>query len=62
MSKTMTAQRKTASKMSDMMIECELRLCWTEVECAVRHGIQPTKALSDYTAALVAEQTARKAR
>ncbi len=49
------------TKMSDTVIECELRAAWAEVECDMRHGVQPSKRVSDYIAALTAEQTRRAA-
>ena len=48
-------------KMSDTVLFCELRAAWTQVECDVRHGQQPSKADSDYIAALTAEQKRRAA-
>ena len=52
---------KKIGKMSLVVIECELRAAWAEVECAVRHGLEPSKALGAYIAALEAEKVARHA-
>lgn len=49
----------TVTKMSDTVIACELRAAWSEVECSVRHGQQPSARISNYIAALTAEQTKR---
>ncbi len=38
--------------MSKMVLECELRAAWAEVECDMRHGSQPSKRVSDYIALL----------
>ena len=48
-------------RMSDTVIFCELRAAWGEVECDVRHGVEPRRSLSDYVAALTAEQKRRAA-
>ena len=50
---------KTVRKMSDTMIACELRQAWNDVACNLRGGVQPSKRLGDYVAALTAEQTRR---
>ena len=55
----MTAQNQ--HKMSDMVIECELRRCWSEVERDIRHGIQPSRRVSNYIAELTDEQNRRAA-
>lgn len=47
------------AKMSDMVLACELRAAWSEVECSLRHGQQPSERVSNYIAALSAEQTRR---
>ncbi len=50
---------KTVKRASKMVIEIELRSAWSEVECTVRHGGQPSKRLSDYIVLLTrALQTA----
>lgn len=49
-------------KMSDTVIACELRQAWNDVECAMRHGQQPSKSTSDYVVALTAEQAKRAGR
>jgi hypothetical protein len=46
-------------KMSNTVLACELRAAWSDVECALRHGVQPQKSTSDYIAALAAEQAKR---
>ena len=56
----MTTQ-SSIKRMSDMVIECELRAAWGTVECDLRHGLQPSKRDSDYIAALMAEQKRRAA-
>jgi len=48
----------TVSKMSPMVVECELRSVLAEIECQLRHGLQPTKPQADYAAALFARQAA----
>jgi hypothetical protein len=58
---TTTANLKTVRKMSDMVICCELRAAYADVEMAIRHGNQPGRVLSDYVAALTAEQKRRAA-
>lgn len=52
---------KQISRMSDTVLFCELRAAWGEVECSIRHGVQPSKRTSDYVAALTAEQKRRGA-
>jgi hypothetical protein len=56
----MTTQ-SNIKRMSDMVIECELRAAWGTVECDLRHGLQPSKRDADYIAALTAEQKRRAA-
>lgn len=48
-------------RMSDTVLECELRAAWNAVECDIRHGVQPGRTVSDYVAALMAEQKRRAA-
>jgi hypothetical protein len=55
-----TANTKAIRKMSDTVIECELRQGWNEVACNMRGNVQPSRRLSDYVAALTAEQARRK--
>lgn len=57
----MNANKKTVSKMSDLVIECELRGAWADVERDLRHGVESSRATADYVAALSAEK-ARRAR
>ncbi len=45
--------------MSDTVIFCELRAAWEEVACNMRCNVQPSKRVSDYIAALTAEQARR---
>ena len=45
--------------MSDTVIFCELRAAWGEVECNLRAGLEPSKRVSDYIAALTVEQKRR---
>jgi len=53
------ATTKQIQKMSTMVIECELRQMWSEIECSLRHGHEPSKRVSDYTAALTKELNKR---
>jgi hypothetical protein len=46
-------------RMSDQVLACELRAAWAQVECDLRHNINPGRLLSNYIAALVAEQARR---
>jgi hypothetical protein len=48
-------------RMSDMVISCELRAAWGEVECNMRHGAEVSKRTADYIAALTDEQKRRAA-
>lgn len=48
-------------RMSDEVIEIELRQAWAEIECNMRHGNQPSAWQSDYTAALEGEKARRAA-
>ncbi len=45
----------TIKKMSKTVIECELRGAWADVECALRHGSEPSRSLGDYVAMLTRE-------
>lgn len=56
----MKTTTKTIRKMSDVVIFCELRSAWKDVECAVTHGVEPAKALCDYIAALESERARRE--
>ncbi len=48
----MMLNTKTVKSASKMVIEGELRAAWSEVECDIRHGSQPSKRVSDYIALL----------
>ncbi len=48
-------------KMSDAVIEVELQHAWAEIECSMRHGLQPSRSQSDYVAGLMREQKRRAA-
>ena len=50
---------KTIKKASKIVLECEARLAWGEVECSLRHGIEPRASLSAYVALLERELKAR---
>lgn len=50
---------KNIRRMSDTVIFCELRAAWEEVSCNMRGNVQPSARVSDYIAALTAEQTRR---
>ncbi len=55
----MKTTTNAVAKMSNMVIECELRSAWNQVECDLRHGVQPSRSLSDYAAALAREAAKR---
>jgi hypothetical protein len=52
-------KQNSIKRMSDLVIECELRAAWGTVECDIRHGLQPSKRDADYIVALMAEQKRR---
>jgi hypothetical protein len=54
-----TEMKIRIAKTTDMVITCELRAAYGEVECQLRHGLQPSKEVSDYIAALSCEQVRR---